>query len=165
MQLVPHTTPSPSAPDVPHTTPSPSLVPHTTPSPSLAPPMIPPPEVAGSQSPPPHLVPHTIFGAVVFAPHGIHVPPPESQLEVEQITPHATLSPAVVVDDPHVTSVGHAFASVLRRPPANRWLPQMTCAPHPAVDGYGTVVGAAKNRARSTAPFAFRNPAPSVNRS
>jgi hypothetical protein len=119
----------------------------------------------GSQSAPPHRVPQTTFSAEAVVPHWLHVPPPVSQFAVGQITPHSTVCPDAVFHAPHATVVDHALASVASRPPEYRRVPQISCPLQSADAGYVLVDGAAKKRASSTAPFEFRKPAPSVNRS
>src|SRR6476660_8056494 len=104
MQLVPHTTVSPSS-DVPHTTVSPvSDVPHTTVSPSVAAKR--PTSQAPPQSAPPQSDPQTMLRDGPIA----QAPLLASQDAVAQRTPQTIGWPSDVVVLPHKVSVRHAFA-------------------------------------------------------
>src|SRR5881394_1763362 len=86
--------------------------------------------------------------------------PSESQSAVAQLTPHSTFSPEGVIAAPHVTSVAHALAVGVSRPPPMWWFAQRSFAPQLDEAGYAVVDGSARKRANSTAPFALRKPAP-----
>src|SRR5204863_7416244 len=74
--------------------------------------------------------------------------------------PHSTFSPEGVIAAPHVTSVAHALAVGVSRPPPMWWFAQRSFAPQLDEAGYAVVDGSARKRANSTAPFALRKPAP-----
>ena len=84
------------------------------------------------------------------------------QSSAVQITPHAAGAPVCVVVAPHTIDFDHPFVPGISCPPATARLPQMIWVPQSGDDGYAPI-GAAKKRARSTAPFAFRKPEPSVS--
>src|SRR5262249_52082174 len=87
LQLVPHTTVSPSV--VPHTPVSPSFVPHTTVSPSA-------------------LVPQTAVSLGLDGPQTWHIG--------SQTVPQTTVSPSTDVADPQSVPIRHALAIVAITP-------------------------------------------------
>src|SRR5262245_27201830 len=161
---VPHTTVS-SPDEVPHTTVSSPEVPQTTVSPSLAPQAASPLAVAVntrmSQGPSqlllPHLDPQTRFGKSGSM---VHAVAQSSQVELAHRRPNWIGWPSRVVLLPHVAPELQAFAAAVSHPPVTSRLPQII---RPLQSGENRGMPAAMSRARSTAPFAFRNPAPSVS--
>src|SRR5215203_585535 len=87
-----------------------------------------------------------------------------SQSAPPQSVPQMMFSPVFVRATPQVVPSANAFADGSRTPPDRRWLPQMIFLLQAACIGYGAAGWAvAKNRARRTAPSAFKKPAPCVN--
>src|SRR5689334_21526239 len=138
---VPQTTVSPSS-AVPQTTVSPSsAVPQTTVSSSDDVDHVDPDETiaglqaagvpAALQSPPPHVHPHTTFSELTSPQMAMpqsarrHVVPHRSAVTSEQSadahkTPQSTGVPSGRLGAPHTTSVPHAIAVGVRRPPRTR---------------------------------------------
>src|SRR5262245_20689762 len=107
-----------------------------------------------AQSAPPHCEPHTTFWTELFA--SVHGASPT--------TPHTIGAPLGVELAPQVTFDAHAFASAVSDPPLTSRVPQRRRELHVSVEGAAAAVPP-RNCASSTAPFAFRNPAPCVSAS
>src|SRR5262249_55685292 len=105
-------------------------------------------------------VPHTMLSSLSWVPHAWLL-----QLFLQSV-PQTMFWPVTVVGAPQTTPAFHAVALGLMTPCVIRWLPQFSDWLHSFGCGY-VCPGCAvlKYRARSTAPFVFRKPAPCVRKS